>query len=284
MDDCKIKHFVIIRFFPKQFPDYPHDVFDVDFLSKQLILAKNAMASLNNQTNKNFEVVFVANEKFFSDEKYEFIFSTLKASTKLPIEFVKAVDTSNMYAKSGLKDLLKAAFDEYDYVIQTRMDFDDFVYKDAVADTQDKVSDCENVLAYGYCNGYKYVNGELYRYHSTFNEIGCKSAFMSLILKSSFAKTLPFLSVYSFRHDEFKTYLQKFLEKHGVKFSDKMFRQNTSTAAFLYYRHNLSLYNWIKTGSGKISTPKESPFTTADITKAALKDEFGFFLELKSIE
>ena len=284
MVDYKIKHFVIIRFFPKQHPNYPFDIFDVNFLSKQLLLAQNALASLENQKNKNFELVFLANEKFFDNEKYEFVFSMLRALTVLPIKFVKISDTSWMYAKSELSTLLKDAFDEYDYVIQTRLDFDDFVYKNAVADTQDKVGECDNVLAYGYCNGYQYVDGELYKYHSTFNEVGCKSAFISLILKSSFAKTLPFLSIYSFGHDTCKTDLKKFLEKQGIKFSDKMFKQNTSAKAFIYYRHDLSLYSWRTKGNGEIEIPRSSPFTNATITEKKLKKEFGFFRELQSIE
>lgn len=284
MANRKIKHFVIMRFFPKQHPQYPHDIFDVNFLSKQLILTRNALTSLENQTNKNFEVVFIANAKFFADEKYEFIFSTIRNFTKLPIRFIKTPGAAWMYARSEMPDLLKEAFDEYDFVIQTRMDFDDFIYKDAVADTQKRVGRCENVLTYGYCNGYKYVDGELYNYRNTFHKIGCKSAFMSLILKSSFAKNFSFLSIYSFRHDEFKLELKDFLEKNGVEFSDKMFKQNASALAYIYYRHNLSLFVWRTKGNATITPPKKPPLTAADITKKQLEDEFGFFHELKSIE
>lgn len=217
MADTKIKHFVIIRFFPKQFVNYPFDIFDVNFLSKQIILAKNALTSLDNQTNKNFEIVFLANKKFFSDAKYEFIFSTLKASTKLPVRFIKTPGKAWMYARSELPAILKAAFEEYDYVIQTRMDFDDFVNKNVVADTQDKVSKCENVLLYGYCKGYRYILGELFKM-DYLHEEGHQGLFQSLILKSSFAKDLPFFSVYSFSHDSIKLDMKKFLKKKASHF------------------------------------------------------------------
>ena len=68
--DKKIKHFVVSRFFPVQRKEFPHNILDVDFLLKQLSLAKNMLRSLENQTNKNFESVFVANPKFFEDPKY----------------------------------------------------------------------------------------------------------------------------------------------------------------------------------------------------------------------
>ena len=87
--DKKIKHFVVSRFFPFQRKEFPHNILDVDFLSKQLPLAKNMLRSLENQTNKKFELVFIANPKFFDDPKYEFIFSTLRDSTTLPLKFIK---------------------------------------------------------------------------------------------------------------------------------------------------------------------------------------------------
>ena len=77
MADATVKHFIFSRFFPYQRKGYPYDVLDVDFLSKQLPLAKNILSSLENQTNKNFDLVFLVNEKFFDNPTYEFVFKTL---------------------------------------------------------------------------------------------------------------------------------------------------------------------------------------------------------------
>lgn len=152
--DKKIKHFVIMRFFSFDDPKYPHDIYDPDFLEKQLVLAKNnALPSLENQTNKNFDLVFIVNAKFFDNPKYEFVFSTLKESTTLSLTFIKNSEQAR---------LVKQAFNDFDFVIQSRMDFDDFIFKDAIADTQSKVDECENILSYGYCKGYIYICNELY--------------------------------------------------------------------------------------------------------------------------
>ena len=282
MSTKTLKHFVLVRFFPKQDPKYPHDVFDTDFLSKQLVLAKNMFASLENQTNKNFEIVFVVNAKLVSDKKYEFILSALKESASLPVRFITTKGGAWMFARSELPALFKETFEKYDFVIQSRMDFDDFIYKDAVADTQDKIHECDDVLGYGYCNGYRYILGEMYNMGGYYQGNGHQGIMQSLILKSSFAKNIPFMSIYSFTHSKFKKGLQTFLEKHGVEFSEKMFRQNLDTRAYIYYGHEFSHY--FLSHELEFKLPKRKPLTNKQVSKKELEEEFGFFHELKTIK
>ncbi|MBR4903244.1 MAG: hypothetical protein IKZ53_01075 [Selenomonadaceae bacterium] len=273
MSDKTIKHFIISRFFNFQRKGYPHNVLDVDFLSKQLPLAKNMLKSLENQTNKNFELVFFVNDKFVDDTKYEFIFSTLRDSTTLPLKFVKWAD---------ILRLVKEAYDNYDFVIQSRIDFDDFIFKDAIADTQSKVDDCENILSYGYCDGYEYICGELYIYDIKWGGIGHHSILQSLIIKSSFGKNLPFVYPYNFDHTKAKLNLKEFLEKNSMKFSDNMFQQNLSSKAYIYFRHEFSQQLLVTNSTLKL--PNKKKLTTADITKKQLEEEFGFFYDLNSIK
>lgn len=274
MADKTIKHFIFVRFFYWQSPIFPYDVLDVSFLSKQLPLTKNLLSSMENQTNKNFELVFMLHEKAFSDKKYEFIFSMLQNFTILPIKFIRRNEQSR---------LVKEALDEYDFVINTRMDFDDFLYKDSVADTQSKVNECDNIILYGYCKGYTYVFGELYEHNALFHGIGHWSSFQSFILESSFAKKLPFIGIYA-QHHKFKPKLKDFLEKNGVEFSESMFQQNTSMKAYIYFRHEFSLDQFDKNSHNPVKKPNRKALTTTDITKKQLEDEFGFFYDLNSIK
>lgn len=268
----KIKHFIFSRFFPYQDPNYPHDVCDVDFLKEQVLLVPNILRSLENQTCKNFELVFLANDNYFSDPKYEFIFTALKDTT-LPVKVIKKVD---------MVPLLKDAYDNYDFVIQSRLDFDDFMCKDAVADTQSKVNECDSVLAYGYCKGYEYIYDELYFFYNLIGDVGHHSLLQSLILKSSFAKKIPPIMI-GLNHSKIKILLKEFLEKNGIEFTEKMFQQNTSKNAFIYFRHECSYkLNLKKLSQLKVPNPN-SRLTTSYITKEQLKNEFGFFHELKSI-
>lgn len=276
MPDKTIKHFVFSRFFSWKRGDYPYDIFDVDFLKTQLPLTKNMLRSLENQTNKNFEVIFLFHPKVAdAPKKYGFIFSTLKDSTTLPLKFIKKGEEFN---------LVKDAFNDYDFVIQSRIDFDDFIYKDAVEDTQSKVNECENILAYGYCRGYKYVCKEL----DTFNwggNVGHLGIFQSLIMKSSYAKNLPPVAVFDLRHDHFKLNLKEILEKNGIEFSETMFQQNTTANAYIYFKHEFSADQLTRLKGAPLVPPKK-PLTTEDInkTKKQLEEEFGFFYELNSIK
>lgn len=256
-----------------------------------MTLTKNVLSSLENQTNKNFEVIFLANGKFFDNPKYEFVFLTLRDATTLPIKFVSIPQTMkcgeggsfSLYDASEMPQLVKDALNKYDYVIQTRIDFDDFIFKDAVADTQSKVNDCNNILLYGYCKGYTYVSGELYNHNSLWRGTGHNSMFQSLILKSSAVKEMPFININKFYHDIFKTMLKEFLEKNGVAFSESMFQQNTSAIAYIYYRHETS--HWVSHHKAwPLKMTGQEKLTANDITKKQLEEEFAFTLELNSIK
>lgn len=276
MSEKTIKHFVFIPFFTWQNRNYPYDVLDVDFLIKQLPLAKNALMSLENQTNKNFEVYFSLHDKAFSDKKYEFISATLSNFTTLSLTFIKS---------NKRPSLVKDALNEYDFVIQSRMDLDDFIYKDAVADTQNKIDECEDVLSYGYCRGYEYIYGQLYPHYIAWSGKGHINIFQSLILKSVAAKKLPPLCISSFYHDKFKPMLEEYLTKRGATFSESMFKQDLTTNAYIYFRHGFSQEQLTRYGANsQIKIPIRKHLLTKDITKKQLEEEFGFFHELNSIK
>lgn len=286
MADKTIKHFVFSRFFPFQRGNFPYNVLNVDFLSKQLPLAKNMLRSLENQTNKNFDLIFRVNSKFCDNPKYEFVFSELKNSTTLPLTFIRGGGGLFDVESSGeFLPLLKVALNEYDFVITTRMDFDDFVYKGAVADTQNKSAECEDILAYGYNKGYTHIYDELYsRVCTWWKETGHESVFQSLILKSSCVKKLPYFIVEKFDHPRIKPQLKTFVEKNGLQFSEGMFQENSVTNAFIYVRHAFSQEQLAVHGGKPYNVSGKIPLTTADITKQQLEDEFGFFYDLKSIK
>ena len=277
MANPTIKHFIFTRFFPFQDPKFPHNIFDVAFLKSQLPLTRNILGSLENQTNKNFELFFRLHEKFFSNEKYKFIFATLQDSTTLPLKFVK---TKEIHA------LVEEAFNNYDFVIQSRMDFDDFIFKDAIADTQSKVKECDNILGYGYCKGYAYTHGDLRSYFQKWGGKGHPMIMQSLILKSSFAKTLPYIDVLKIQHVKVKVNIKEFLNKNGIDFSENMFQQNTSTDALIYYRHDGSHYNLVNSHGVSIEErfKNRAIIPQGTITKKQLEEEFGFFHELNSIK
>ncbi|MBD3879680.1 MAG: hypothetical protein SR1Q5_08405 [Quinella sp. 1Q5] len=280
MSNKTIKHFVITRFFERKVEGYIHDIFDVNFVSEQVLLAKNnVLKSLENQTNKNFEIIFLVNDKYLSEEKYGFIFTELKSGITLPIRFMRS---------NTLRELIQGAYNSYDFVISTKIDYDDFAYKNAVADTQNKVEECDRILSYGYNKGYVYFDKELYPFYDLYEKNGMAHAsiFQSLILESSFAKNLPYVNAYSFGHAKVKSLLKAFLEKNGVEFSEKMFQYNDSDNAFIFFRHDATSSNkgiaYTKTNLPPRVRGKKK-LTVKDITKKQLEEEFNFHYDLKSI-
>ena len=279
MADKTLKHFVFVRFFPYKHANFHRDIFDVEFLSTQVSLAKNnLLRSLENQTNKNFEIGFWTNEKFFTDEKYKFIFTELQKDSTVPITFLQ---------KDDMRRAVSVAYDNYDFVIQSRADLDDFMHKNIVADTQSKINECTGILSHGYSKGYTYFNGELYTFRRPiyFNN-GQMSTFQSWIIESSFAKKIPHIGSYTFQHQKVKPELKDFLADNGLEFSESMFHNNLVDNFFVYFRHDAT---WVNNGNPYVETPKviigQKKLTTADITKKQLEDEFGFTgYELNSIE
>lgn len=251
------------------------------------------MRSLENQTNKNFEIIFILNDKFFDNPKYEFVFLALQNCTSFPIRFSKthkvgkSMSISSMFKNSDVPSIIINALNDYDFVIQSAMDFDDFIFKNAVADTQDKVNECDSILAYGYCKGYTYLNGEIRNYKASFHGAGHVAILQSLILKSTFAKKLPCIGIYSYVHSKFKLGMKNFFKENNLKFSENMFQQNKKTTAFIYFRTEFS-HNNLVTNPGSLERlyPKKPFLTTNEdgLTKEHLKSEFGFEYKLNSIE
>lgn len=285
MADKTVKHFVVVRFFERKVAGYVHDIFDVNFVAERVLLAKkNLLSSLENQTNKNFEIIFLVNDRYLSEEKYKFIFTELQDGITVPLKFTKS---------AMLRRLVKDAYNDYDFVIQTRIDYDDFAYKDAVADTQAKIDECNSILAYGYNKGYVYFNDEMYPFYDLYlrkdtdRQGGHSAVFHSVILKSEFAKKIPYIGAYSLDHTNVKSKLKEFLEKNGVEFAENMYRYNASDNALIFFRHDFTESN-----KGKPYTENEPPgrvkgkkkLTGNDITKKQLEDDFAFHYDLKSIK
>ncbi len=86
-----------------------------------------------------------------------------------------------------------------------------------------------------------------------------------------------------FNHTKVKPAIKNFLEKNHMPFEENMFQQNTTTDAFIYFRHEFS--RWIyEFGSGKVYVLRDRRVTEG-ITKKQLEDDFGFIgYELKSIK
>ena len=272
----KIKHAVAIRFYPFVFGVYNNDITDYDFLKKEFdLLRTNVIKSLEEQNNKNFEVIIIYNGSL-DLSKYDFL-NKDNLSDKLDITFIGVNDIS----LSEYHNYISKFYNDYEWIIETRIDHDDFVFKYAVDDIQNKIKASEiDLMVYGYCNGYTYINGEIYDFFTDCHGIGVWSVFASLAYRTNIVKFLPTISIYN-DHGKFKTTIIDKI-KNNDNDINVSFIQNKDKKAFIWYRHDAcwstkgeKKYFSIDTLTGYAKRKLLNP-DLSNKDKNKIKEDFGF--------
>lgn len=167
-----IKHFIIIRFYCYDMTS--RDViFNYDFLKRQLeVFCEFTLKSLQNQTNKNFEILLLIHNELPLENK---IYENLNELKYQNVNFIY------------LKDLNQYIYDNsklFDYVITTRLDNDDLIYNNAVNDIQNIVLTGNYDLIYcGLKCGLTMINKDIeniYEFIPNYNSLGTISIFQTL--------------------------------------------------------------------------------------------------------
>lgn len=202
----KIKHFVITRFLSSQTLGLGNKIFDEDIINDGINYAKDYfIPSLNNQTNKNFEVIFMINEK------HDTVNSSIKKLYDMPLTVPFHVVRSN-----ECMDFCKEQSVGYDWMICTRMDYDDLVKNTAVDEVQKHVEKNQNAdaITYGYNEGLSYYNGDLYVFDKPgYDYKGYFSVFESVCFN---LKHEVGFFIYNANHTELKQVVQGYCTEHGL--------------------------------------------------------------------
>lgn len=177
----QIKHYVIIRFFPIDL-GLGNIITDINFTKKSLnIFRTSCLQSLLNQTNKNFEIIFLINDNAPIDVINEFI-ENVKKNYHINIFPVKNCNIT--------KYLYNVDKNEYDWLITTRMDYDDLIYNEAANNIQEIVKSTKyDLLCHGYCKGCTMIDKD---YESTclffneYNNVGAINIFQSLAIRTKY--------------------------------------------------------------------------------------------------
>lgn len=150
-----MKHFIITRFFSDKFGKTQDDM--LSFLNEETLqngftlLKNHFIKTLQNQTNKNFEIVIL-------------IYNELSLQN---VSFLNEIKCDNKINIIHSKDLNKFIYNFYnnDLVIQTRLDYDDFVHKNCVQDVQLSALDTNYLKVYGLNNGCSMSDDEICYFH-----------------------------------------------------------------------------------------------------------------------
>ena len=264
LNNKKIKIFVITRYFIVD-DIYGEKMYTHDFLYSWFnIFKNNLIKTLNNLKNKNFELIICIHDKVNINDVL--FFNSIKAKYKISIIY-----------KGQIIKYLKSFYDKYDYIIQSRIDFDDYIFSDVINDLLQNISKNLSIKLYGYCSGYVYFlkTRKWYDFYNELHNIGHWGVFSSLIFSTKFIKNKTDIYIYSFNHGKSKDALQIWCQKNNIEWKNEMFAQNLTKKAFIYYRpfNSYSEMN-LKKKNIEYILPK---YCNRKISKPEkIKAEFGF--------
>ncbi|ORY26727.1 hypothetical protein LY90DRAFT_513662 [Neocallimastix californiae] len=261
----KIKHFIIIRFYSDNMME-KEKMFNYTFLHNAINdFKKFTLKSLENQTNKSFEIIIKINNELPGDSK---AISELK-QIESPIKI--NVIRSNLTDKYIINNTKEAKF-----VITTRIDHDDLIYNDAVKDIQNKCNINIPLYYNGYINGITMINNDIkncYKFYGHYNNKGTISTFQSLILNKNLYK--GYLSIYSLgpHHNQ----INKFIEYYkGFEYNKSFFNINKLENSFIYVKHD---FNHSSHYNPKLKTNWHRSKVKVEKDKNWFINRFGNFIE-----
>ena len=259
------KHYIITRFMCDNFiKDYRKlDINSQETINKSLDIAKrHIISTLENQTNKNFTLMFLVSDNL-SEEN---IYSILKLSDVLAIEVVRLSD---------LNYVIESV--DTDYLITSRLDYDDHVYNNCVKDIQDLLNKNPEVKLWGVNQGMSLVDGEIIPHlmrREIFeqNKDGFFAPMISLILKKEACKKYFDIYKLGYHIDCIRNFLN--VQSHYMKRDDYTLEDiyETTDETELYYI-------WIRhkdSASAIVWNLIHSTNIRIDITESELNDIFGY--------
>ena len=271
----KIKHFIIVRFLCSPNLGFGEKIFDKNFIEKNVnITFKYLIQSLNNQTNKNFEVIYLLNEKHDINFINKLFYKKIKQIDNFNINFIKRYELKN-YISNNIKG--------YDICITTRIDCDDLINCNAVADVQNLCikQNFYPVILCGYNYGYRmYDDKRIYDAKYIYqNYRGFISIFISAITYLD-KNNNNFINIYDLGpHHDCGNNLKELYNKLNISYKDCdiiHILDNKNDKSFVYNRYNSSSSSIIQNINEK--TTEHSEYIH-NINKQKFKDLFGFDLK-----
>lgn len=221
----KIKHYVITRFLSSLTLGLGERIFDEDIIQDGLSYARSYfIPSMNNQTVKDFTVIFMINDRH--DTENSGIRELYDVKLEMPFKVLRKSEYLN-YIMEDSKDA--------DKVILTRMDYDDFVNCEAASEIQAMASESAcDIFSYGYNTGMILYEGKLYPFVKPgYWKNGYFSIFESVCVSRKYLT--PELDIYSFSHTFMKTEVKKYAEEHSITTMEMP--EAESTENFVWVRH-----------------------------------------------
>lgn len=151
-EEMRIKHLVIVRLLSRQMS--VSGILDDKMIDYRLnLITSNLIPSLNNQTCLDFEFVVLVNPKLSQTQRNHIEDTIMDAH---PMYLFTFLPDNGQYV-----DYVKNLWRQYDILVLSRIDDDDFVRKNVVRQAREiSKLNLFNAAVCGYNHGYMYLNGK----------------------------------------------------------------------------------------------------------------------------
>ena len=258
----KIKHYVIVRFFCLDNTYNKHwlnkeQLFNQEFLDRNIkIFEKYLLKSLENQTNKNFEIIIMIHNEI--DEYHPSILRLKQIQSSIKLNIIRF---------NEIIDFLTNNINNYNYIITTKIDHDDLVYNGAVEEIQNKCNDSTPFYWMGYDKLITMISDnyfDTYKFYPNYNGVGAMSTFQSIIVNLKFIKNMKYYC-YGLGHLNNKDKFMKWFTDNNFEFKEEYYNVNHLEDSAIYIKHNFNVSShehnilnqkWHRTNI-KVDKPKE---------------------------
>ena len=151
---------------------YPNKIYNEDYILNGIrVMKKYLFPALENQSCKDFIWVLMIGDK-----------ANLTYIEKI-IDFNNSFVYKIIYQKD-IKGYIREKSKGFNYLITTRIDYDDGIYFDAVNDVRKVIKMKKPIFLHGFNRGLYFFefNGKYYDYYHNYNNDGVMSIFFSLII------------------------------------------------------------------------------------------------------
>lgn len=257
-------HLIITRFMCDNFikKDSSENIFSPEWKEMSLNMAlHHIIPTLENQTNKNFKLIFLVanNLNNYDLERIKHLSNEIEIMPVHLFMFDSFIKNHNS-----------------DYLITSRLDYDDHVYNKCVEDIHNIVKFRPNSMLWGLGEGVSIIDGEkdaylMYNYHWLYNE-GLPAPMATLILKKEEVKEyfdiykLGFHTEVSKIFDNVQSYYFKYPEFTRENIHN---RKSQNEIDYIWIRHKYS-------ASALCNDIIHTTNIKVDLSEEELKERFGY--------
>ena len=232
-----IKHFILIRFYCLTMMK-KEKLFSQEFLDNGVnIFEQYTLKSLENQSNKNFEIIMIIHNEIDLNHKSIQKLYKIKSSLKI-----------NIIRYNEITSFIEANSKNQKYLITTRIDHDDLIYNGAVEEIQNKCNENIPLFYNGYDKLITMIKNDIYnsyKFYPNYKGLGSISIFQSLIVNKE--KINQLYNIFQLGgHSKLKGTFIKLYKKHNLEFKEEYFNLNHLEDCCIYIKHEFNHSSHIK--------------------------------------